>query len=217
MTYLQAVLAGDRRAALRVTLDALASGMSVSDVYIDVLQPAQHEIGRMWASNEITVAREHTATAITQYVIAQLYDRMPVPESASFRGNALVTGVEGELHQVGANMVADVLQADGWRMRFLGTHLPNLDILNAIEEYEPLLLGISTTILSNLAVAGDLIEEVRRNFDREVRIVVGGGAFGADPKVWRDLGAHGYGRDLRDACHVADQLLPRSTGTVAPG
>jgi len=202
--YLQAIRSGDRRAALTVALEVLRAGASVQEVYGRILQPAQYEIGALWEKNHITVADEHLATAITQQVVARLYEHLdiPIPD----KGNALMTGVEGELHQLGANMVADVLEADGWNMRFLGSQLPHRDILTAIDEHEPRLIGISATVLFSLKAVEDLIDHTRRRFGDEVKVVVGGGAFRSRPEIWRDLGADGYGSDLDEAVSVAGSL-----------
>lgn len=206
--YLQAVLTGQRGAALTITLESLAAGASVPDLYEHVLQPVQYEIGRLWEQNVITVATEHMATAITQYVMAQLYSRIELP--AATRGNAIVTGVHGELHQVGANMVADMLEADGWNMRFLGTQLPHNAVLSAVDEHRPRLLGISATVLRNLPSVADLIEQTRTNFGDDITIIVGGGAFRSSPDIWRDIGADGFGRDLKDAVAVAHRTSSES-------
>jgi MerR family transcriptional regulator, light-induced transcriptional regulator len=195
--YVQSVLNGERRGALNVALELLREGYTVADVYCDLLQPAQYEVGRLWERNEITVAREHMATAITQFVVAQLYSRLEVPDSS--RGRIVVTGVRGELHQLGANMVADVLEADGWNVRFLGTQTPHGDILKAIDEHEPAVVGISATMLFNLMNVSDLVEGVQSRFGSEVRLVVGGSAFRGKPDLWREIGAHGFGHDLRAA------------------
>lgn len=207
--YLQSVLSGERRAAVGVALEAVRSGMSVPDVYLEILQPVQHEIGRMWERNEVTVSKEHMATAITQYVVAHLYPHLEIPDVS--RGNAIVTGVRGELHQLGANMVSDVLEADGWNARFLGTQLPHASVLEAIEEHEPRLVGISATVLSSLHAVAELIDETRTAFGSDVHILVGGGAFRANPDSWSSIGADGYGRDLRDAVRVASELVPRES------
>lgn len=207
--YLQSVLSGNRRAAVTVALEAVRSGMSVPNVYLEILQPVQYEIGQMWERNEVTVAKEHMATAITQYVVASLYPHLEIPDAS--RGNAIVTGVRGELHQLGANMVSDVLEADGWNARFLGTQLPHASVLEAIAEHEPLLVGISATVLSSLQGVVELIDETRATFGSDVRILVGGGAFRANPGSWKSVGADGYGRDLRDAVRVADELVPRGS------
>ncbi|HSJ24870.1 MAG TPA: cobalamin-dependent protein [Longimicrobiales bacterium] len=202
--YLQAVLAGERRTALVAALEPLQRGASVADIYCDLLQPTQYAIGRLWERNQISVAREHMATAITQYVVSQLYGRLSIP--AAVRGNAIVTGVEGELHQLGANMVADVLEAAGWNVRFLGTQLPHRDVLGAIEEHEPRVVGISATMLFSLPRVGQLVEEMRTRFPADMRIVVGGGAFRGRPRIWRDVGADGFAEDLRDGATLVNRL-----------
>ncbi|MEX0891150.1 MAG: cobalamin-dependent protein [Gemmatimonadota bacterium] len=198
--YLQAVLAGQRGAALTVAFESLVAGAAVPEVYESILQPVQYEVGRLWEQNVISVATEHMATAITQYVMAQLYARIDMP--AASRGNAIVTGVQGELHQIGGNMVADMLEADGWNMRFLGTHLPHAAVLSAIEDHRPSLLGISATVLRNLPAVADLIEQTRRHFGA-VAILVGGGAFRSSPEMWREIGADGFGHNIRHAVAVA--------------
>ena len=100
--FTQAILGGQRQPALTIALDALQRGAGVLDVYVGVVQESLHEVGRLWEANRISVADEHMATAIAQYVLSHLYGR--IPPCAESRGGAVVTGVEGELHQIGANM-----------------------------------------------------------------------------------------------------------------
>ena len=202
--YMEAALSGHRATALSLALECVDRGLSVLDLYHDLLQPVQYEIGRRWEANEISVAQEHMATAITQHVIAQLHSRLSVP--AERRGRAVVTGVEGEVHQIGGSMVADVLESAGWDVRFLGSELPHRDILRAIEAHEPQVLGISATMLYNLPKVAALTADTRSLFGSEPRVVVGGGAFRTARDAWRDLGADGFGRDLRDAIRVIDSL-----------
>lgn len=203
--YLEAALRGDRKAAASVAQDALRNGMSAVDLYMDVLQEAQYEIGRRWAENRISVAQEHTATMVAQYVLVRLYDELPRPER--LRGRAVVTGVEGELHQIGANMVSDVLEMDGWNVRFLGTQMPHGGIVEAVSEQEAELVGVSVTMLFNLPRVADLVERLREaSPDRPPRILVGGGAFRAEPEAWRRVGADAFGRDLTEAVAEAAAL-----------
>lgn len=209
-TYLRAVLDGQRQAAVTIATEALDRGIPLTDLYCDLLQPTQYEVGRLWERNEITVAREHMATAITQFVVAQLYARVAPP--TAHRGRMIVTGVEGELHQLGANMLADVLEADGWDVRFLGTQLPHRDVLSALDEHRPAVLAVSATMLFNLPKVTDLVAEARRQFGRDLRIVVGGGAFRCAPDVWSDIGADGFGRDLREGIALVNRLLPVGAG-----
>jgi methanogenic corrinoid protein MtbC1 len=204
--YIEAVLGGHRTAALNVALELLRRGLSVPDVYTRLLQAALYEVGRRWELNEISVSTEHMATAITQFVVSHLYLHLDIPDRK--HGNAIVTGVQGELHQLGANMVADVLEADGWNVRFLGTQMPHNEIMKAVEEHEPRLIGISTTMLFNLSHVADLVELIRASSGVDTRIIVGGGAFRHNNGAWRDVGADGLGRDLRQTVDMVRALMP---------
>ncbi len=203
--FVEAILKGQRKAALNVALEALREGHSAPDVYVEILQNSLYEVGRRWESNQITVAEEHMATAITQYVVAQMYSRLAPSDVA--RGKMIIAGVEGELHQVGANMVADLLEADGWDVRFLGTNMPHDGILSAIAEHQPTVLGISATMIFNVPKVRRLIEDVRQKFaERAPRIILGGAAFRAAPALSAELGVSGFAPDLRSARTLVNQL-----------
>jgi MerR family transcriptional regulator, light-induced transcriptional regulator len=201
--YLQAILQGDKRAAMTVVEEALR-GHPVTAVYRRIVEEAQVEVGALWARNEISVAREHMATAVSQYVLGELYTRLPVPGEVV--GRTVITGVEGERHQLGANMVADLLEAEGWSVRFLGTQMPHRDIVKAVEEHEADTVGISATMLFNLGSVANLIRDLRALEGRDLRIMLGGRAFQSSPEVWREMGADGVGRNLDEAVELFRRL-----------
>jgi methanogenic corrinoid protein MtbC1 len=201
----RALVQGQRKAALTLVTEALDNGAALLDVYVDLLQSAQFEIGRLWEANVITVAQEHMATAITQYVMAHLYPRADRP--ATSKGKIVVTGVEGEYHHVGPNIIADVLEADGWDVRFLGANVPHVGILRVIEEHEASVAGISVTLLSNMPQLIRLIESIDQKFGhRKVGIIVGGAGFRSNPELWREIGADGFAVDARHALAVVNAL-----------
>lgn len=199
--FLHALLQGERQGALGVAREALRIAAHPTDVYVELFQRSLEEIGRRWQLNRITVAQEHMATALVQFVLAQLYSSLDL--SAPLRGNALITGVEGELHQVGANLVADALELDGWRVRFLGTNVPHDGIVAAAEEMKANLIGISATMLFNVDPVARLVESVRSAKGAAPRILVGGSAFRSAPHLWMEVGADGSAIDVRGACAVA--------------
>lgn len=203
--YLQAALAGDRTAALGIAVEALRAGTSVHDVYQHMVQPAQYEIGKLWANNTISVASEHAATAVTQYVIARLHEHFPAPDVR--HGNAIVTGVRNEVHQLGATMIADVLESDGWNVRFLGSRLPHRDVVTAAAEHDARIVCISVALLSHLEAACDLIDDLRAAFASRIGILVGGNAFRFEETAWRDIGADGIGRDLAEARELGRRFV----------
>jgi len=71
--YLAALLTGERQQASQMVLNAVEGGVGVQEIYLGVFQPCQHEIGRLWQMNQISVAQEHYCTAATQLIMSQLY------------------------------------------------------------------------------------------------------------------------------------------------
>jgi MerR family transcriptional regulator, light-induced transcriptional regulator len=208
--YLEAALQGDGERALAVALELVAAGMPVAGVYRELLEPAQHQVGRLWQQNRISVAREHIATATTQLVMAGLYPHLQ--RAAHSRGVALVLGVEGELHQLGANMVADALEADGWDVRFLGPHVGGSEFVREVQAVRPSLVAISATMVFNLPEVRRLIRQLRDAGGGGVRVLVGGGAFRNAPNAWTAIGADARADDLLGAVQVARTLQNPPSG-----
>jgi methanogenic corrinoid protein MtbC1 len=194
--FLAAILGGKRQAALNIIDEALREGHSHVDIYVDVFSESLHRVGELWEMNKISVAQEHIATSITQYAIATIYPRL-VP-AAVHRGNMVVTGVSGELHQIGANLVADSMEANGWTVRFLGTNLPHSSVLSTVEEISADVLCISTTILANLPSVVELVRAVRSKLgERAPRIILGGAAYRLATQFAREVGTTEAVTDLR--------------------
>ena len=199
--FVEAILTGRRREALLLVRAALGEGHATLDVYTQIFQDGLCEVGQRWQTGEITVAQEHLATATVQYVIAQIYSELPV--TGQSRGRAIITGAEGEFHQVGANIVADMLEADGWNVRFLGANAPPREILAAVSDGAIDLLGISATMAFNLPHVRSLVLEVRERLGPGApRIVVGGGAFRFAGDFCAQLGVEGPATDVRAAVQL---------------
>jgi methanogenic corrinoid protein MtbC1 len=138
--------------------------------------------------------------------MAGIYSRaMPVRPSTPLR-QAIVTGISGELHQIGANMVADVLENAGWSVEFLGTDAPHTGIVDAVLAQNSDLLCISATMLFNVPTVVRLIRDLRARSPK-LRVLIGGAAFRAKPDLWMDIGADGFAPDLTTAIEVADRIV----------
>lgn len=207
--FLQAILSPNRKAATDVALGALRAGLSIQDVYLHIFQESLYEVGRLWESNKITVAQEHMATAITQSVMALVYEHIESPGGR--RGKMVITGVEGELHQIGANMIADVLESDGWDVIFLGTNTPHAGVLAALDSYQAAVVGISVTILSNIPQVLRLVKSIKDRWGtRAPRIVLGGSAFRHAPALAAEAGADAVALDLAEALAVSRSWKPEA-------
>ena len=204
--YLQTLLRGERRLASEMVLGTVEEGSSVRDVYLQIFQPALYEIGRLWQINEISVAQEHYCTAATQLIMSQLY---PLLFAGERRGPTLVmTSVAGDLHEIGARMVADFFEMDGWNTFYTGANTPHESVIRTLAERDANVLGISATITSNVGAVAALIAAVRDHpACREMKILVGGNPFNLAGDLWQRVDADGSGRDAQQAITVAGELL----------
>ena len=191
--YVAALLAPDARGARRLIDEACDAGVPVADLYLRVLHPALHEIGRLWQNARIAVADEHLATQITGSVLAGLAGRL-TPGSSGAGRKAIVSCSPGELHVLGGRMVSDFLEADGWEVLPLGADTP-ADALAALAGDEGVeLVALSTALPSHLLAAGTACAALRR-LPNPPLIVAGGQAFAGDERRARAVGADAYAGD----------------------
>jgi len=202
--YLAALLRAQRQAASRMILDAVERGVDVKDIYLNVLQRTQYEIGRLWQTNRISVAEEHYCTACAQFVMTQLY---PYIFRSERNGRRMVaTCVGGELHEIGVRMVADFFEMEGWDTYYLGANTPARDILDTIAKREADIVGISVTIHYNLPQLLDLIAILKKSPDAStVKFLVGGRPFSLAPDLWQKTGADGSAAHAQEAVSLAAQ------------
>lgn len=204
--YFKAVRDGDRRRAFAAIDGARQSGADIAELYLDVLQPSLREVGRLWQANEMTVADEHMATAISQMVMARLYADMTVGATTGAR--SVVAACAGtERHDVGLRMVCDLLERAGWDVTYLGSSVPNDALVKFVREWRPDTVALSATIAPHLAQLRAVISTIRETMGSDAPcIVVGGRPFMDDPALAKRIGADDT---AADAVKAVDCLRAR--------
>jgi methanogenic corrinoid protein MtbC1 len=204
--YVAALLERRTAEARGVIEAALAAGMAVADIYLDVFAPALHHIGHRWAVGELNVAEEHYATAVTQELLDQLAPRMRVPPSGGRL--AIVTGTPGELHVLGPRMVGDFLEADGWEVLQLGASTPAEDLAELARAEAPDVVALSTSTARALPAVGDALGRLRE-LDPRPLLVVGGQFWTAETSgTARELGADLVAGDPRMLVAALRERVP---------
>lgn len=189
--YLDALLEPNMKAAVTVSKEYITSAEHIPIWWERVIMPCMYEIGRLWADGVITVGQEHIATSITQRVISTFYPMiLDLPRN---RGAIIVAVSPDELHEIGARMVADILELHGWDVYYTGANTPEDSLIDLIRAQEARHLCISTTLPSNLKSVSSIIRHVRsETFDHPVSVLVGGQAYMSDANLWKSVGADAY-------------------------
>jgi MerR family transcriptional regulator, light-induced transcriptional regulator len=203
--FLDTVRRGDRRTAGQMILDEVQGGTSVKTIYMQVFQRTQREIGRLWQTNQVGVAEEHLCTAATQMIMSQLYPYIFTGERKDRR--AVIACVGGELHEIGARMVADFLEMSGWDTYFLGANTPPHTVLQTVIEHKVDVLALSATMTFHVSEVTSIISRLRAETSLTTRVLVGGYPFNLSPDLWRKVGADGYAVNAETAVLSADKLI----------
>jgi methanogenic corrinoid protein MtbC1 len=213
---LEALSRLDHGRAERRLEKALREGATASALVEEVVAPVLREVGRCWMLGRFTVAQEHYATAALRDVLARL---SPSLKGARRGAVAVLASVEGDAHDLGPRIIADLLECRGWETIYLGASTPAAALVPLVAEKKPdaVMLGVSMT--RHLRAAAELIQRFRaHSWLRGLRVVVGGAAFDADPSLYAVVGADAHARSA-DEAHTralsSGQPL-RSSDTPAP-
>lgn len=203
--FLQHLLAGQRQPASRLILDAVQNGTPVKQIYLQVFQRTQREIGRLWQTNQISVAQEHFCTAATQMIMSQLYPYIFTGERKNHR--MVVACVGEELHEIGARMVADFFEMEGWDTFFLGANTPLTSILSMLSNQKADILALSATMVFHINQVAEIITDLRNTPMAHTPVLVGGYPFNISSGLWQHVGADGYAPDAESALTEANKLI----------
>ena len=209
LRYLDALRRGDRHAAYRALDEALDDGRELGQVYLDVVQPAMREIGRLWQEDELTVAEEHLATAITESAMSRMFERVFVWRDVR-TPKLLAACAEEERHQMGLRMLCDLLELAGWETTYLGASVPIESLVDLVCKHKPDAVAISATIAPHVPRVREAIRAIRSApLERQPVIAVGGRVFLNDPSLAERVGADLTAADAEQAVHMLDARLRR--------
>jgi len=186
--FFNLLIKGNSTDALQFSKSIVHDRKSLENFYTKVITYSMYEIGLLWEKGQISVAQEHLATSIVMRIMSYLYMNFILIQAN--KGKAIITSSANELHEVGARIIADILELDGWNILYLGANTPNEELIKLIREEKPDFLGISVTMAFNLDNVKNLISNIRSQSDfNDLKILVGGYAFTFGGDSHKKIGA----------------------------
>jgi MerR family transcriptional regulator, light-induced transcriptional regulator len=201
--YVRNLINGDDEAAFQVIHRMLLARRSLGDVYLSLITPALTEIGQLWCDGEIGVGLEKLAS----HLVLKHMDRlrgMHTSERQRLPQRILVACVEGELHCIGARMVADLLDIEGWPVDFLGADVPTASLIDIIKIRRPHLVALSVRTSSGLDHARHVVGEFKTMADAP-KILLGGQAMARNE--WPLDATCAVARNALEGVQLAGKLL----------
>jgi len=208
--YLEPLLRGDRKACRAVIEEILQSGVPANSVYIHVIWPIMVEVEKLLRADRIPTIQEHLATRINRTIVDQLQNKLPRRPDKNMK--IVICCASTELQELGAQMMVDLFECNGWEVRFLGGGLTNDDILAFVNDYAPDILLIYGTTPKQAPDIRRLIDTIKTvNAWPHLRIMVSGGLFNRAEGLWEEIGADLFVATVEEALQVATNYneIPR--------
>ena len=160
-SFVSLLLVGDRLGCSKMVKQYVQESFSIKEVYEKLIKSALYEIGILWEQNKISVADEHLATSISEAILNELYTDVV----SEYRENkqVVLACVDGETHQVGLKMVADVFEMNGWDAKYLGSSVPASELIKIIDKFQPEIVGISFSIYFHFDTLKKMVYSIRQD------------------------------------------------------
>lgn len=201
----QAVLSGNRDAAVKVTRQALDASVAPQSLIDDGMIPAMDEVGRRFEEEECFVP-ELLLSARAMKSALELIRPMLSETDASRKGCIVIGTVQGDLHDIGKNLVSAMLEGAGFEVVDLGSDVSPEKFVAAVEEKRADLVGLSALLTVTMPSMKSTIEALEAAGLRDrVKVMVGGAPLSTD--YADEIKADGYADNATAAVRVAHQLV----------
>lgn len=199
-----AIVTGDHRTAVEVTKAALEANVDPSELISQYMIPAMNEVGSRFACNEYFVPELLIAARAMKGALELLTPRLA--ETGAKRAGRVVIGtVKGDLHDIGKNLVASMLEGAGFEVIDLGVDVPAEKFVQAAQQRDGTIVAMSALLTTTMLNMKSVIEALQQSGLRDkVRVMVGGAPITA--QFAQQIGADGYGENASVAVDVARKL-----------
>jgi 5-methyltetrahydrofolate--homocysteine methyltransferase len=201
----QAIIDGDAAVATALTQALLAGGASPREILDGALLPGMEVVGQRMRDAEIFIPEVLLSARVMQACLDLLRPQMAAGEAAAL-GTVVIGTVEGDLHDIGKNLVAMLLQGAGFTVVNLGTGVSPAAFVAAVREHGPAIVGMSALLTTTLPRMAETIAALKEaGLRAQVKVMVGGAPVTA---AWAaEIGADGYGANAGMAVERAKELV----------
>ena len=200
----EAVIDGQAKLAVAAAAQGLEQGVPAEVLLQDGLIAAMGEVGRLFEENEIYVPEMLVAARAMNATVAVLQPRL-IEHEVQSSGTVAIGTVQGDLHDIGKNLVAMMLKGSGFDVVDLGTDVPPERFIDAIRAGADV-VAMSALLTTTKTSMQDVVEAITvAGLRDQVRIIVGGAPITA--KYAAQIGADGYAPDASKAVRKVRELL----------
>ena len=201
----QAVLDGEMEQAVELTEKAISQGLKAQQILDEALTPAMDIVGQEYENGDRYVPEMLISAEAMKGALAKL---KPLLADAGVqpRGRIVIGTVEGDLHDIGKDLVAMMLEGAGFEVINLGVEVPADTFIHAMKEHKSNILGMSALLTTTMVHMPEVIECLKEAGLREqVKVIIGGAP--VTQEYAAKIGADGYAPDAASATKLAVSMI----------
>ena len=203
----KAVMKGNRTGIAKVTNDALAAGENPSALLNEILLPAINEVGDLFDKGKYFLPQLIASAESMKNAIEVLEPLLLQGQEDQDMPVVIIATVEGDIHDIGKNLVALMLKNYGFKVIDLGKDVPAQTIIEAAKEHHAKIIALSALMTTTMQRMREVIEEVKK-IQLPVKVMIGGAVI--TQEYADEIGADGYSKDAADAVKLAKRLNSES-------
>ncbi|MBN1908949.1 MAG: corrinoid protein [Pirellulales bacterium] len=202
-----AILTGNAKQAAEVTTEALAANVDPSELLNKYMIPAMDEVGRRFECNEYFVPELLIAARAMKASLELLTPKMAEAGTES-AGRVVIGTVKGDLHDIGKNLVASMLEGGGFEVIDLGVDVPAEKFVDAVKEKDGTILALSALLTTTMTMMKTVIEAIEAaGLRQKTKVMIGGAPI--TQEYANEIGADGYSDNASAAVAVARKLTSK--------
>lgn len=198
-----AVMKGNRKGIAAITRDALAKGEEPSGLLNEVLLPAINEVGELFDKGKYFLPQLIGSAEAMKNSIEVLEPLLLKESDTSNMPVVVIATVEGDIHDIGKNLVALMLKNYGFRVIDLGKDVPKEEIVKAARENNAQIIALSALMTTTMQRMREVIAYAREE-GVKAKVMIGGAVI--TQEYADEIGADGYSRDAAEAVKLAQRL-----------
>jgi len=204
-TIYEGILEGDMKAVATATTEALAAGVAAGDILNEAMIPAMAEVGRLFEINEYYVPELLIAARAMKAGLEILKPQL-VATGIEPRGKVVVGTVKGDLHDIGKNLVAIMVEGAGYEVIDLGVDVAPEAYVNTAISQGAQVIGLSALLTTTMPSMKATVEALQESgLHGQIKVMIGGAP--VTQKYADEIGADGYARDAAGAARLVAQLI----------
>jgi trimethylamine corrinoid protein len=205
----EAIVAGDRESAAALAGEAVRSGLDLLEVVEQGYVPGIQKVGELWEQGEYFLPELISSAEAMKAAMAVLEPEINRKDLGDRMGGKVVIGtVEGDIHDIGKNLVASMLQAGGFEVFDLGADVKLERFIEQAEAVGAGMICLSALLTTTMTNQRRLIGMLRdRGLRDKYKVLVGGAP--ASRRWAEEIGADGYAENAVAAVRLAKSLAGR--------